>query len=116
MGIGAPLALKWGLPGMAIGTIVGRMVLFVAVPVVIQRLTGVRAIESLRGLVRPLLVGMTLLAAGAAFASRTASSWFTFATWALAIGAASAVLMVGAGLTPASRDILVTRARGILHR
>jgi O-antigen/teichoic acid export membrane protein len=113
--MGGLLAREWGLAGMATGTILGRMVLVCAVPLIIHEYTGIRVVDTLRALRRPLVVGSILLAVTASIHLRPLASWPALIVVGGAIALMTGTAMVG-GLDPAIRQALVARVRAAVPR
>ena len=100
----------WGLPGLCLGIMAGRLTQTVSYPLLARRSVGDRGTVLTPGLVRALLVSAALFALALRLASRvTPATWLGWAagvaiTMTLVAGIAFAV-----GLTAASRRAMVRR-------
>ena len=110
LALGGLLARDFGLPGMALGTLVGRAGLMVYLPRLIASRTGHAAAGVAGALVRPVLAGACIVGATALIAPwLEVRSWAGVAVTGLVASAASASLWFALGLDAAARRTLGTR-------
>ena len=108
-------AMGWGITGLCVGLIAGRLVLSLGYPWLVGRFLGVPLASQLRGALRPALAtALLFLLAAAGSRQVAAGSW-----WALAMGAtltapAAALAAFYAGASAGRRRSLLQRAREVV--
>ncbi|GIK08388.1 MAG: hypothetical protein JETCAE02_18200 [Anaerolineaceae bacterium] len=112
---------KWGIVGLCLGTLAGRLILSVGYPAQIGRLLGIGFASQVRATLRPASATAVLFLAAAALERfLPASGWNGARGWALFLLSAAATggLMLAAsffaGLNRGQRDSVVRRVRAIL--
>jgi hypothetical protein len=103
-----------GIGGVVAGFILGRLMLTFAYPVLIGRLLGIAVSTQVRGVVRPTVTTMLLLA-GAGFLSERVrvDSWTALAAASLVSLAACTGFALLAGVPARHRRALVQRVRRV---
>ena len=107
----------WGLPGLCLGVIAGRLTQTVAYPLLARRSVRDGGAVVAAGLVRALLVSAVLFALALRYADRVAS--LTWLSWAAGVAATVTVvsgLAFAAGLSAASRRMVVRRVVEIARK
>lgn len=113
--IGAIGAPTFGLPGIAIGTMIGRSINVIAFPILIRRGSGISAMEYARVMVRPVSVALVMIALAARFPLHPETR-LGFALATACVGAATALLAWGLGLPPVPREQMRRRFVSQLSR
>jgi len=114
--LGGWLASVWGLPGMALGILLGRLGALVSFPFIIAK-KGIPVVSYLRSMIRPYLVIAIILAICFFF-----SSWFPVQTWLSLIfsGILLSLLSAGfiwlVGLSRNQRDMLMKHLATLIPR
>jgi hypothetical protein len=111
------LTRAWGLPGLCLGVIVGRLTQTVAYPLLARRSVGDRGAVVASGLVRALVVSAVLFALALRYADRVTP--LTWLGWAAGVAATVTVvsgLAFAAGLSGAARRMVVRRAVEIARK
>jgi O-antigen/teichoic acid export membrane protein len=117
MALAIAFTRAWGLPGLCLGLIAGRLTQTVAYPVLARRSVGDRGAVVTPGLVRALLVGGVLFALALHFADRAEP--VTWLGWAVGVAATVTVavpIAFATGLSAASRHAVVRRVVEIARR
>jgi hypothetical protein len=112
---------RWGIAGLCVGIMAGRLILSLGYPRLIGRFLGAALSSQLSGILRPALVTMFLFLLSIAVDSflsplpwAGAKGWFLFILAAGITGIGMLVLSFYAGLSSAQRGIIVRRVGGIL--
>jgi O-antigen/teichoic acid export membrane protein len=108
------LEAGWGISGLVLGFIIGRLMITVAYPVMIGRLLGIAPETQLRGAVRPTVVSVVLFV-GAAMLSRRieATSWPALLVGGALSGIAITLVTFYGGLPRSMRTMVWTRLRRV---
>lgn len=107
-------ALDMGIRGLALGFILGRIVLSVGYPVMIGRLMGIPPRRQVAGLVRPALTTSVLFAAAVGLGTVVhVGSWVVLVVVVAVTGVAFAVAALFGGLGSQTRRIVVARLRKV---
>jgi O-antigen/teichoic acid export membrane protein len=112
---------KWGIVGLVLGIMGGRLILSVGYPYLIGRFLGVQPAAQLRWMVRPMLATLGIFTL-AAFLARWVSlpsgadltRWLAFLFFAALTGLVMLTLSFYAGLTGAQRQAILRRIRAVL--
>ena len=107
----------WGLPGLCLGVILGRLTQTVAYPILARRSVGDRGALVAPGLVRALLVSAVLFYLALRYADRVApTTWFAWAAGVAVTLTAATGIAFAAGLSPASRRAVARRVAEIVRK
>jgi O-antigen/teichoic acid export membrane protein len=106
----------FGIPGLCVGIVAGRMILTVVYPWQVGRSLGYPLTTQLRGITRPAVTTAALFAAALALQPRLAAdSWAALVAGAVATAAVLTVLAAWGGLTADQRQRLTRRLRVVLR-
>ena len=114
--VGLILADKWGLPGMVLGTFLGRLGMTIYFPIVIWRKVGPSPEGYSYSLARIALVSSFLLPTVYGLSmSLHPKTWFSFLVMTMIIGVMSAGMTWYLGLAKGYRERFTRRWRRLLH-
>jgi O-antigen/teichoic acid export membrane protein len=107
---------RMGIIGLALGFIMGRVILTVGYPWMIARLLGISLHNQIKGVVRPGLTTAALFAFSSAFGTVVhAESWVALFVLAVVSAGAIAILALFAGLSVGPRQRIWDRALKVLR-
>jgi O-antigen/teichoic acid export membrane protein len=117
IGLATVLSMRFGIAGLCVGMIAGRLTQSIAYPHLVHACLGAASRSSLRGIARPTAVTILLFALAAYFGDRIVlRHWIGWvAGVAVTCGAVFGVAVV-AGLSPKARGAVVRRGQELARR
>jgi O-antigen/teichoic acid export membrane protein len=109
--------LDLGIAGLALGFVLGRLIIGVAYPITVCRTLGLPLRGQLRGALRPLCLSAAVFAGAVAVAPQLdVGTWPALVGLALAAVAVTGALALALGLSRAQRARVIARGRQVLRR
>jgi O-antigen/teichoic acid export membrane protein len=106
--------LEMGIAGLALGFIMGRLILSIAYPLMIGRVLGLSPLRQVRALVRPALATAALFGAASALSQAVgARSWIALLVSAAISGVGIAIIALFLGLSAEPRRRVLNRVRKV---